>query len=46
MPEHIVNDPDFDGFVQTKVNQIRQQLAAVEAREESASDSESDSDDE
>lgn len=46
MPEHIITDPDFDGFVQTKVNQIRQQLAAVEAREESGSDSDSDSDDE
>lgn len=46
MPEHIITDPDFDGFVQTKVNQIRQQLAAVEAHEESGSDSDSDSDDE
>jgi len=46
MPEHIITDPDFDGYIQTKVNQIRQQLAAVDAREESGSDSDSDSDDE
>ena len=37
----------LNSFVQTKVNEIRQQLAAVEAREDSDSDSsDSDSEDE
>lgn len=45
----VANMPDqyLNSFVQTKVHEIRQQLAAVEAREDSDSDSsDSDSDDE